>query len=254
MPGSSEPGQDREADTTASEGELITIPSTLRGQKPKNRGRFLVFDKSPPEGFKVLHKPRVNPKADEPATKRKRLTDGFTEHEARPIFLGKRRRLQHLDINVGSLDLTQTSISSQQRRKNVSPEAKMRQQTRTPAGRQYFSASQFKLESQDSVDSPETKITPIKRHQMELDSFGPVIIPRTDSPRPERPGKTDSLSWIPDELVRDSSPSIQLRPKRIMDGENRNIDTPTLCPEPPSWRQSDFVIPDTPLFDGGTDL
>lgn len=254
MPGSVEPGQDREADTTASEGELITIPSTSRGQKPKNRGRFLVFDKSPPEGFKVLHKPRVNPKVDEPATKRKRLTDGFTEDEARPIFLGKRRRLQHLDINVGSLDLTQTSISSQRRQKNISPEAKMRPQIRTAASRQYFSATQFKLESQDSVESPDAKITPIKRHQTELDSFGRVIIPRTDSPRPQRPSKTDSRSWIPDDLVRDSSPSMQLRPKRSMDGENRKIDTPALCPEQPSWRHSDLVIPDTPLFGDGTDL
>lgn len=233
---------------------MITIPSTTRGRKPNNRGRLLVFDKSPPQGFKVLHKPRVNPEAEEPATKRKKLTDGFTEDEARPIFHGKRRRLQHLDINVGSLDLTQTSISSQQRRKNTSPEAKSRPRIRTAAGRQYFSASQFKLESQDSFESPKAKMTPIKRHQMKLDSFGPVIIPRTDSPKPERTSEMDSPSGIPDELVRDSSPSMHLRPKRSMDGENEKIGVLALRPKPPFRPQSDFVIPDTPLLGGGADL
>jgi hypothetical protein len=260
LPGSSESGQDEEADTTAltssSEGEGITIPSTSRVQKPKNRGRFLVFDRSPPKGFKVLHRPRVNPETDEAVTKRKKtLTDGFTEDEARPISLGKRRRLQHLDITVGRLDLTQTGIASQQKQKDISPEVKMRPQTRTNAGlwraRQYFGASQFEIEAQDSVDSPKVETTPVKRHQTELDSSGPVIIPWSNSPKPGKTIKMESPNGIHDELVRDSSPSMHLRPKRSMNGENGKIDLLALRPGPPSWPMSAFVIPDTPLLGGG---
>lgn len=83
----------------------------------------------------MLHKPRVNLETKQQKTKKmQKLTDGFTKDEARPLSLGKRRRLQHLDINVGSLDLTQTGIASQQRQREMSPEAKRRFPTRTAAG------------------------------------------------------------------------------------------------------------------------
>lgn len=83
----------------------------------------------------MLHKPQVNLETKQQKTKKmQKLTDGFTKDEARPLLLGKRRRLQHLDINVGSLDLTQTGIASQQRQKEMSPKAKRRFPTRTTAG------------------------------------------------------------------------------------------------------------------------
>lgn len=232
------------------------------------RGRFLIFDRSPPKGFKVLHKPRVNTETKPPIIKkRQKLTDGFTEDEARPLFLGKRRRLQQLDVNVGSLDLTQTGHTSQQRPREISPEAKKQTQTRATAGlwrgRQYFSASQFKIESQDPDESSEVKEAPsakgqkidLDRHGRPIhlvDDFGPIVIPRTDSPRPESTGKLDSSSGSPGELVQDSSPSMQLFPKRGMDCETGKSDSLTLRPGPPSRLKSDFVIPDTPLQGGGT--
>lgn len=232
------------------------------------RGRFLIFDRSPPKGFKVLHKPRVNTETKPPVTKkRQKLTDGFTEDEARPLFLGKRRRLQQLDVNVGSLDLTQTGNASQQRQRKMSPEAKSRTQTLANAGlwrgRQYFSASQFKIESQDPDDSSEVKGAPttkggkvdFDRHGRPIrsvDNFGPIVIPRTDSPRPESTGKLDSSSRSPGELVQDSSPSMQLFPKRGMDCETGKSDSMTLRPGPPSRLKCNFVIPDTPLQGGGT--
>lgn len=268
---SSEPGQDDEADITAltssSEGDGASIPTTSGSQKPKIRGRFLIFDRSPPNGFKVLHKPRVNPETKPPTTKkRQKLTDGFTEVEARPLFLGKRRRLQHLDLNVGSLDLTQTGKTSQQRQRENSPEAKSRTHARTTAGlwhgRRYFSTSQFKIESQDPDESSDVEEAPAKGHKIDLDrnggptrlvdNFGPIVIPRTDSPRPENTGKMDSSSQSPGEVVRDSSPSIQLFPKRSMNDETGKSDLLTLRPGPPSRLKFDFVIPATPLQGGDT--
>ncbi|KAG6366862.1 hypothetical protein INS49_001043 [Diaporthe citri] len=266
---SSEPGQDGEADITAltssSEGDGTSIPTNAESQKPKTRGRFLIFDRSPPKGFKVLHKPRVNPETKPPITKnRQKLTDGFTEDEARPLFLGKRRRLQQLDINVGSLDLTQTGKASQQRQREISPEVKRQTQTRTTAGlwrgRQYFGSSQFKIESQDPDESSEVKEATTKGHKIDLDrygrpirlvdNFGPIVIPRTDSPRPENSGKMDSSSEPPGEVVQDSSPSIQPFPKRSMNCETGKSNSLTLRPGPPSRLKSDFVITDTPLQRG----
>lgn len=215
----------------------------------------------------MLHKPRVNPETKPPITKkRQKLTDGFTEVEARPLFLGKRRRLQQLDINVGSLDLTQTGKASQQMRREISPEVKRQTQTRTTAGlwrgRQYFGSSQFEIESQDPDESSEVKEATEKGHKMDLDrhgrpihlvdNFGPVVIPRTDSPRPENSGKLDSSSELPGEVVQDSSPSMQLFPKRSMNYETGKSDSLTLRPGPPSRLKSDFVIPDTPLQGGDT--
>lgn len=266
MPDSSEPGQNGEADITAltssSEGDGISIPTASGSQKPKVSGRFLIFDKSPPKGFKVLHKPRANPETNPPITKKKqKLTDGFTEDEARPLFLGKRRRLQHLDINVGSLDLTQTGSASQQRQREISPEARRPTQTRLTTrvwrGRQYFSASQFRTGSPDLDEPSEVKTAPAKGHTLELDrrgrpislvdNFGTVVIPRTDSPRPENTSKQGSSIEFPGELVQDSSPIMRLLPKRSMDDEAGKSDSLTLRPGLPSRLKSDFVIPDTPL-------
>lgn len=271
LPESSEPGQDEDADTTAltssSEGDDISISRTSGSQKLKIRGRFLIFDRSPPKGYKVLHKPKANPETKAPVLKkRQKMTDGFTEFEARPLFLGKRRRLQHLDVNVGSLDLTQTGNASQQRQREISPEAKRRPQDRTTAGlwreRQYFSASQFEIESQDPVESSHAKELLVKVHKTGLekhgrripllDNSGPIVIPRTDSPQPERTCKQDSSSENPTELVRDSSPSTCLLPKRNINSETGKEDSLTLRPGPPSWPRSDFVITDTPLLGGDT--
>lgn len=252
--------------TSSSEGDGVSIPTTSGSQKPKIRGRFLIFDRSPPKGFKVLHKPRVNPEAKPPTTKRQKLTDGFTEVEARPLFLGKRRRLQHLDLNVGSLDLTQTGKASQQRRRENSPEAKTRTHARTTAGlwhgRRYFSTSQFTIESQDPDESSDVEEAPAKGHEIGLDrnggptrlvdNFGPIVIPRTDSPRPDNTSKLDSSSESPGEMVRDSSPSTQLFPKRSMEDETGKSDLLTLRPGPTSRLKSDFVITDTPIQGGDT--
>jgi hypothetical protein len=179
--------------------------------------------------------------------KRTRPADGFTDDEARPSYPGKRRRLQHLDINLGSLELTQNSLASQQGPHGVSHKAKMRPQTRTAAGlgrgRKYFGASQFEREPQDSVELPKVKITPVKRDQMKLDSFDPVTMPRTD---------WESPSGIHDEIIQDSSPSKHLLPKRNMNEGNKRIGPLDPRPGRPSWPNSDFVIPDTPLLGGGT--
>lgn len=214
----------------------------------------------------MLHRPRANPETNPPIIKkRQRLTDGFTEDEARPIFLGKRRRLQHLDINVGSLDLTQTGNASQQRQGEISAEARRPTETRPTAGlwrgRQYFSASQFKTGSSDPDEPPEAKEAPSKvRLELDrrgapirlVDNFGAIVIPRTDSPRPENTSKQGSSSESPGELVKDSSPSMQLLPKRSMNGEAGMPDSLTLRPGLPSRLKSDFMIPDTPLQGGET--
>lgn len=268
---SSEPVQDEEANTTAltssSEGDGISIPNISGIQKPKARGRFLIFDRSPPKGYKVLHKPHVNPETKAPVLKkRQKLTDGFTKDEARPLFLSKRRRLQHLDVNLGSLDLTQTSNTSQQKQREISPEAKRRPQNRTIAGlwrgRQYFSASKFEEEFQDPAESSDAKELPVKGHKTGLDrhgrrkplldNFGPIVIPRTNSPWPENICKQESSSEDPSKLVRDSSPSIHLLPKRNMNNETGKADPLTLRPSPPSWPRPGFVITDTPLLGGDT--
>ncbi|KAG8168099.1 hypothetical protein KVR01_003788 [Diaporthe batatas] len=248
--------------TSSSEGEGIAIPGISTGQKPKNNGRFLVFDQSPPEGFKVLHKPRVNPEVDEPGSRRKRLTgglDGFTQHEARSTFMRKRRRLQHLDANIGSLDMTQTSIASQPQPKNnlvqqnTSPGVRMRPRAQTATGLwrkpQLFGTSQFEIEPEDSVPSPETKITPTKRDKPELESFDPIIIPRTDSPRPKKTVKLESPSDFPGEPVQDSSPCMRLHPNRILDGDGRKVGSLALRPGPSSRIKSNFVISNTALMD-----
>lgn len=200
----------------------------------------------------MLHKAQVSPETKQPILKkRQKLTDGFTEDEARPLFIGKRRRLQHLDINVGSLDLTQTEHSSQQRQGKSSPGTETQPQTRTTASlwraRQYFSASQFKLESQDPVEASEVKVAPAKGHKIELDNFGPIVIPRTDSPRPENSGKMASSSVSPGELVQDSSPRMDLLPKPNTNGETRRTEPLALRPGPPCRLKSGFVVPDTPL-------
>lgn len=200
----------------------------------------------------MLHKAQVSSETKQPVfKKRQKLTDGFTEDEARPLFIGKRRRLQHLDINVGSLDLTQTDNSSQQKQRKSSPSTETHPQTRTTASlwraRQYFSASQFKLESQDTVEPSQVKVAPSKGRIIGLDNFGPIIIPRTDSPRPENTGKMASSSVSPGELVQDSSPSMDLLPKRNTNGETRKSDSLTLRPGPPCRLKSGFVVPDTPL-------
>lgn len=270
LPDSSDSGLDEDADVTAltssSEGDGISIPTTSASQKPTVRGRFLIFDRSPPKGFKVLHKPRIDPETQPPISKtRQKLTDGFTKDEARPLFLGKRRRLQHLDVNVGSLDLTQSGNASQQRQREISPEARGRTQTRTTAGlwsgRQYFGASQFKTESQDPDESSEVKEAPAARHKIDLDrhgkpyhlvdNFDPIVIPRTDSPQPENTGKSDSSNESPGEVVQDSSPSMQLFSKRSTNGETGKWDSLTLRPGPPSRPRPYFAIADTPLQGGG---
>ncbi|KAJ0115356.1 hypothetical protein J7T55_012634 [Diaporthe amygdali] len=264
---SSEPEEDEDADTTAltpsSEGDSFSFPATSGSQKPKVRGRFLIFDRSPPKGFKVLHKPRVKKEADPPLkNKRKTLTDGFTEDEARPSFLGKRRRLQHLDINVGSLDLTQSGGASQQRQRNLSPKTDLRTQSRTAAslwrGRQYFSASQFKIESQGSVKPSEVKKMPTKTHKHTLnqhnrqiprvDNFRSVIIPRTDSPQAEHTTKAELAGEAPGELVWDSSPIMHLLPKQRLNGQIEKSGSLTLRPGPPGPLEPDLMIPETPVL------
>ncbi|KAL1879769.1 hypothetical protein Daus18300_001606 [Diaporthe australafricana] len=263
---SSEVSQAGEVDitglTSPSDTDDISISATAGSQKPEGRGRFLIFDRSPPKGFKVLHKPRVNPETESPMMKkRKRLTDGFTEDEARPIFLGKRRRLQHLDINVGSLNLTQNGGPSPQMRRGLKPGAERRIQPQMAAnlrrGRQYFSASQFQTESQDPVESSEVKDTPVKskRHELDrhgrrtrgVDNFGPVVIPCTDSPQPEYTAKLNSSENALGELVRNASPSMHLLPKRSMNEETGKSDSLTLRPGRLGWLRPDFVIPETPV-------
>lgn len=210
----------------------------------------------------MLHKPRVNPDVDDPGFKKKRLTDGldgFTKQEARSTFR-KRRRLQHLDVNIGSLDMTQTSIASQQKPKsklvqqNSSPDVKPRPRTRTATGLwrkpQLFGTSQFEIESEDSVASPEVKITPTKHDQLELDSLGPIIIPRTSSPMPKKIKKMESPSGSPGGLVQDSSPSMCFHPNRSLNGDSRKIDSMALRPGPSSRIKSDSVITNTTLEDG----
>lgn len=211
----------------------------------------------------MLHKPRVKKEADPPLkNKRKTLTDGFTEDEARPSFLGKRRRLQHLDINVGSLDLTQSGGASQQRQRNLSPKTDLRTQSRTAAslwrGRQYFSASQFKIESQGSVKPSEVKKMPTKTHKHTLnqhnrqiprvDNFRSVIIPRTDSPQAEHTTKAELAGEAPGELVWDSSPIMHLLPKQRLNGQIEKSGSLTLRPGPPGPLEPDLMIPETPVL------
>lgn len=262
---SSEVSQAGEVDTTVltslSEGDIFSISATAGSQKPEGRGRFLIFDRSPPKGFKVLLKPRVNPQTESRMMKkREKLTDGFTEDEARPIFLGKRRRLQHLDINVGSLNLTQNGGASPQMQRGLKPGAGRRIQPQTTAnlrrGRQHFSASQFQIESQDPVESSEVKGTPIKSQKHELDrcgretpwvdNFDPVVIPRTDSPQLEYAAKLNSSDDALGALVPKSSLSMHLLSKRSLNGETGKSDSLTLRPGPLGLRP-DFVIPETPV-------
>lgn len=209
----------------------------------------------------MLHKPRVNPDADEPGIKRKRLTDGFTNNETRPTFRGRRRRLQHLDINVGTLDMTQTSLASQQTPKNMSerlaqntsPDTKTRPRARTAAGLwrrpQLFGTSQFELDSDDLVVFPEVKPTPTKRRLPEPDSFGTIVIPRTDSPRPKKTIKMESPSGFPGELVQDSSPSTRLLTNRGPSEDNRKTDPLALRTGPSPRVKSSFAITNMPVMD-----
>lgn len=210
----------------------------------------------------MLHKPRMNPDADEPGFEGKMRTDGldgFTKDEARSTFFRKRRRLQRLDINIGSLDMTQTSIASQQKSKNksvqqsTSPDGKTRPRTRTATGHwrkpQLFGTSQFEIESEDSVASPEVRITPTKRDRLELDCFGPIIIPRTDSPRPKKTIKMESPSGFPGEPVQDSSPCMRSHPNRSLDADSRKFDSLALRPCSSSRIKSDLVTKNTNLID-----
>lgn len=252
--GSSEFDQDVERDTTtlttSSQGDGSYFSATPGSQKPRTRAPFLIFDKSPPQGFKVLRKRKASPIHQESARKRNRLSDGFSAEEARPSPFARRRRLHHLNSEVGSLELTQNAASSQQTRRSAIKHLDKKAHSQTNASlwhrRQYFGTSQFKMQSQDPLESFETKPgeakdedsvpTTVSSQGSADNEIDFIVSPQTDSPGPTEPEEsaTTAHEWHELREVTDRADN-RLPPKRIMSPESEHSGGLTLRPDPLSW-------------------
>ncbi|KUI68987.1 hypothetical protein VM1G_03975 [Cytospora mali] len=263
--GLSEPSQDAEGDTTAltssSEGHRSSFLTTPGSQKPKIRAPFLIFDKSPPRGFKVLRKRKASPEHKVRA-KKKRMGDGFSDGEARPSPLGRRRRLHHLEPDVGSLELTQKVSASQRWQKSTRGKLDNKDRNYTNVGlwhsRQYFGTSQFGIESQDPVESFEVKqdgtedeestLTTMSVHSGQGPADGDIdliIIPQTDPPEPRETEENGIAAGEWTELAADRANN-HLPPKRFLNARFEELDSLTLRPDSMSWLRAVTRVSETP--------
>ncbi|KUI54818.1 hypothetical protein VP1G_02184 [Cytospora mali] len=263
--GSSEPSQDAEGDTTAltssSEGHRSSFFTTPGSQKPKIRAPYLIFDKSPPRGFKVLKKPKASTEHRVRA-KKERMGDGFSDREARPSPLGRRRRLHHLEPDVGSLELTQKVSVSQQTQKSTRGKLDDKRRSYNNVGlwhrRQYFGTSQFGIEPQDPVDSFEVRQdgtedevsapTTMSVHSGQGSAdydIDLIVIPQTDPPEPSETEENGLAAGEWTELTADRANN-HLPPKRFLNARFEELDSLTLRPDSMSWLRAVTRTSETP--------
>lgn len=216
------------------------------------RAAFLVFDKCPPEGFKVLKKRKASPVHKTPATKgRNKPSDGFSAEEARPSHLGRRRRLHHLDSEVGSLELTQKAAASQKTqrpaRRNNEQKTHSHMTAKFWQRRQYFGTSQFETEDQDPVESFEVKQkaededfapTTVSVHSSGRsvdDEFDFITITQTEPLEPAKSEEREVAVQEWNELEANGRADNQLPPKRVLSTGFEESDGLTLRPGSLSW-------------------
>lgn len=246
--------------TSSSQDDISYFSATPGSQKPRTRAPFLIFDTSPPQGFKVLKKRKASPEQNESAKKRNRLSDGFSAEEARPSPFGRRRRLHHLDSEVGSLELTQKASGSQQTRRSAKKHLVKKAYSHTNASlwqrRQYFGTSQFEMESLDPLESIQTKqeeaededlaLTTVSSEESADNYIDFITVPQTDPPVPAEPEESGATAYEWHELQANRRADNHLPPKRIVSIEFEDLGGLTLRPGSLSWLRGVTRISEMP--------
>jgi len=119
----SEDEDDEPQSTPAS--SISTLPRRRSARAPSSRARtlrhrpFIMFNKTPPRGFKKLTPKSKSKKT--PLPPKDQPGDGFSDHEARPSgfiqVLGKRKLPPRATSGAGALGLTQSKSPAKQRKK-----------------------------------------------------------------------------------------------------------------------------------------
>lgn len=189
------------------------------------------------------------------------MGDGFSDEEARPSPFGRRRRLHHLDFEVGSLELTQGTVSQQSHKsaRNLGKKAHPRTNGDLWQRRRYFGTSQFEIESQDPVESCEGKqeeaededpapaIVSLHSSQGSADdNIDLITIPRTDSPVPRETEESGATAEGLTESEVHGRADNHLPPKRFMNPTLEDSDGLTLRPDSLSWLRGVTLIHQTP--------
>lgn len=235
--------------TSSSQGDGSYFSATPGSQKPRSKAPFLIFDTSPPQGFKVLRK-RKPSLIQQKSAKRNRLSDGFSTEEARPSSFARRRRLHYLESEVGSLELTQNAASPHQTRRSATKHLDKKARSHTNASlwhrRHYFGTSQFEMQSQDPLESFETKpgeakdedsvFTTVSSQGSADNEIDFSVSPQTDSSGPTEPEEsaTTAHEWHELREVTGRADN-RLPPKRIMSPESEHSGDLTLRPNSRSW-------------------
>lgn len=108
----------------------FNTPASARARvsKPVIRGRYLIFDKSPPMGYKVLKKPGVAV-AQAPKKATSGVGDRFSSDEARPsgvAWSGKKRKRMGMLDSMDALELTTSTQKELEALRRIKP-PKLRQ-------------------------------------------------------------------------------------------------------------------------------
>ena len=102
----------------------LNTPTSARARgKPMVSGRFLVFDKTPPIGYKVLKKP-VIAVAQVPKKPSSRVGDGFSSDEAQPsgvAWSGKKRKRVGMMDSMDALELTTSTQKELEAIRRIKP-------------------------------------------------------------------------------------------------------------------------------------
>lgn len=142
---------DNTAPTTSSSSEKQSTPPTAAQKPATRRSPFLIFDKTPPKGFKVLQKP-VKKTAPTSTKRKSAFPDGFSSDEARPSPNFPRKRRYDVEPDIGSLELQTSSNKTAMSQRQIKPLKSRRSPTAVSQTDQHFGSVQFDVDTSSQAE------------------------------------------------------------------------------------------------------